>query len=61
MMISVCLWYKMLEQFPKSVQRFSDKNCGENKQLEQISDSIESHSALLLIKELNVYGNRNWS
>jgi len=35
-----------LEQFPKSVQRFSDKNCGENKGLEQISDSIESHSAL---------------
>jgi len=28
------------------VKRFSDKNCGENKQLEQISDSIESHSAL---------------
>jgi len=35
-----------LKQFPKSVQRFSDKNCDENKQLEQISDSIESHSAL---------------
>jgi len=35
-----------LEQFPKSVKRFSDKNCGENKELEQISDSIESHSAL---------------
>jgi len=35
-----------IEQFPKSVKRFSDKNCGENKQLEQISDSIESHSAL---------------
>jgi len=33
------------EQFPKSVKRFSDKNCDENKQLEQISDSIESHSA----------------
>jgi len=35
-----------LEQFPKSVKRFSDKNCGENNKLEQISDSIESHSAL---------------
>jgi len=39
-----------LEQFPKSVQRFSDKNCDENKQLRQsISDSIESHSALALL------------
>jgi len=36
---------RKLEQFPKSVKRFSDKNCGENN-LEQISDSIESHSAL---------------
>jgi len=35
-----------IEQFPKSVQRFSDKNCGTNKELEQMSDSIESHSAL---------------
>jgi len=35
-----------LEQFPKSVKRFSDKNCGKNKQLEQTSDSMESHSAL---------------
>jgi len=42
-----------LEQFPKSVKRFSDKNCGENKQLEQISDSIESHSALLPVREAN--------
>jgi len=44
-----------IEQFPKSVQRFSDKNCGENKKLEQISDSIESHSALILqVKDLHV-------
>jgi len=35
-----------LEQFPKNVKRFSIKNCGKNKKLEQISDSIESHSAL---------------
>jgi len=35
-----------LEQFPKSVQRFSDKNCGKNKGLEQISDSKIAHSAL---------------
>jgi len=37
-----------LEQFPKSVPRFSDKNCGEKQTVEtQISDSIESHSALM--------------
>jgi len=45
--VTVLLLSGTLEQFPKSVQRFSDKNCGENKQLEQISDSIESHSALV--------------
>jgi len=34
-----------LEQFPKSVKRFSDKNCGEKQTVEtQISDSIESHA-----------------
>jgi len=38
---------KSLEQFPKSRTRFSDKNCGEKQAVEtQISDSIESHSAL---------------
>jgi len=36
----------LLEQFPESVKRFSDKNCGENKELEQMSDSIKSRSAL---------------
>jgi len=37
-----------LEQFPKSVKRFSDKNCGEKQTVEtRISDSIESHFALL--------------
>jgi len=37
----------VIEQFPKSVKRFSDKNCGEKQTVEtQISDSIESHSAL---------------
>jgi len=35
-----------LEQFPKSVKRFSDKNCGENKGLEQERDSEIAHSAL---------------
>jgi len=44
---------KTLEQFPKSVKRFSDKNCGENKQLEQISDPMESHSALEQLSDKN--------
>jgi len=35
-----------IEQFPKSVQRFSDKNCGKNKGLEQERDSEIAHSAL---------------
>jgi len=54
---------KPLEQFPKSVKRFSDKNCGENKELEQISDSIKSHSALLslivAVSENGVIGRDN--
>jgi len=33
-------------QFPKSVKRFSDKNCGKNKRLEQERDSEIAHSAL---------------
>jgi len=33
-------------QFPKSVKRFSDKNCGKNKGLEQERDSEIAHSAL---------------
>jgi len=36
-----------LEQFPKSVQRFSDKNCGKNKELEQECDSEIAHFALI--------------
>jgi len=36
----------LLEHFPKSVKRFLDKKCGKNKELEQISDSIKSRSAL---------------
>jgi len=39
----------LLEHFPKSVKRFLDKKCGKNKELEQISDSIESHSALFSV------------
>jgi len=35
-----------LEQFPKSVKRFSDKNCGKNKRLEQNRDSKIVHFAL---------------
>jgi len=34
------------QQFPKSVKRFSDKNCGKNKELEQERDSEIAHSAL---------------
>jgi len=37
-----------LEHFPKSGNRFLDKKCGKNKELEQRSDSIKSHSALIL-------------
>jgi len=35
-----------LEQFPESAKRFSGENCDKNKELEQTSGSIESHSAL---------------
>jgi len=35
-----------LEHFPKSGNRFLDKKCGKNKELEQISDSIKSHSVI---------------
>jgi len=38
---------EILEQCPKSVKRLRIKNCGEKQTVEkQISDSIESHSAL---------------
>jgi len=41
-----------LEQFPKNVQQFSDQNYGEKQTVEtQISDSIESHSALALQRD----------
>jgi len=39
--------WPQLEQFPKSVKRFSDKNCGKNKALEQERDSEIAHSALV--------------
>jgi len=35
-----------IEHFPKSGNRFLDKKCGKNKELEQIGDSIKSHSAI---------------
>jgi|GEM_PF-2647729 len=35
-----------LEQFPKSVKRFSDKNCGKNKELEQLGEPSETKTAL---------------
>jgi len=41
-----------LEQFPKSVKRFSDKNCGKNKHLEQERDSKIAHSALSLHQKI---------
>jgi len=48
-----------LERLPKSVQRFSDKRRGENKGLEQISDSKIAHSALVAMKaEFDVIKNR---
>jgi len=49
-----------LEQFPKNVKRFSDKRRGENKGLEQISDSEIAHSALeddgVIISHLGMSG-----
>jgi len=35
-----------LEQFLKSVKRFSDKNCGENKELEHSVEPSETKNAL---------------
>jgi len=35
-----------LEQFPKSVKRFSDKNCGKNNGLEQFVEPSETKTAL---------------
>jgi len=37
---AVCL--SLLEQFLKSVKRFSDKNCGKNKELEQLGEPSET-------------------
>jgi len=36
----------ILEQFLKSVQRFSGKNCGKNKELEQLGEPSETKTAL---------------
>jgi len=35
------------EQFPKSVKRFSDKNCGKNKELEHSVEPSETKNALV--------------
>jgi len=35
-----------LEQFPKSVKRFSDKNCDETQELEQFVEPSETKIAL---------------
>jgi len=37
---------QQLEHFPKSVKRFSDKKCGENKDLEQLGEPSETKTAL---------------
>jgi len=37
---------KVLEQFPKSVTRFSDKNCGKTQELEQFVEPSETKTAL---------------
>jgi len=40
------LYYSQIEQFPKSVTRFSDKNCGQNKNLEHSPEPSEGKNAL---------------
>jgi len=40
-----CLYTPFL-QFLKSVKRFSDKNCGKNKELEQLGEPSETKTAL---------------
>jgi len=35
-----------IEHFPKSVKRFSDKKCGENKRLEPLVEPSETKTAL---------------
>jgi len=51
-----------LEQFPKNVQRFSDKNCDENKRQEQlIEDTSETQTALVdmvLVREFKICNKR---
>jgi len=43
----VCARSLDLEQFLKSVKRFSDKNCGENKKLEHLVEPSETKNALV--------------
>jgi len=38
---------KEIEKFPKSVKRFSDKNCGKNKELERLTEPNEVKTALV--------------
>jgi len=37
---------ELLTQFPKSVKRFSDKNCGKNKELERLTEPSEVKTVL---------------
>jgi len=45
-----------LEQFLKSVKRFSDKNCGKNKKLEQSGEPSETKTALEGRPQIILYG-----
>jgi len=45
---------RMLKQFPKSVKRFSDKNCGKNKELERSTEPSEIKTALASDQEKDI-------
>jgi len=45
-----------LEHFPKSVKRFSDKKCDENKELEQLVEPSETKTALTAGKVALIHG-----
>jgi len=47
-------WQESLEQFPKSVKRFSDKNCGKNKGLEHLASPSEAKNALEIFSQKRV-------
>jgi len=41
--------FDVLEQFLKSMKRFSDKNCGKNKELERLGESNETKTACIML------------